>query len=392
MLIEELIRLGRPLAEGGLEADELLRLVTDVGDERARNFYRHVFVVELPRGGVEAQPAVLPMQVWGVDLDGDFRVDAARATGAPIILPSGGNPLYPQGRYGVPVYPCWDAHFQEFRQSADDVLAFLRPRVSRTLGAPPPEGVLQAAAERLHRAVADTPAGPRDKWLGVIVLAQPGGEGVYRYASRRGFSALGESSHSPGQFLVADRGRLLERLWAARFEEGAEKGRRAGSCSFSGEGPEVVAPYSTTWPWAFLTWTCPLPRAGMAELLVEGIGLSESSYRALVTGASVFRRLTRLVQPIVLHELFAPGADREGRNLATRRKLNDLPRVYGSTFLLPVQDHGLTDPGPATSSSKGYGPCSSRRGRTAAWPTVTWIPCWGSRRSCRRRWTGTIAG
>jgi hypothetical protein len=48
MLIEELIRLGRPLVEGGLAADEVLKIVTDVADPRAKNFFRNVFVAELP--------------------------------------------------------------------------------------------------------------------------------------------------------------------------------------------------------------------------------------------------------------------------------------------------------------------------------------------------------
>src|SRR5947209_794386 len=119
MLIEELIRLGRPLVEGGLSPDEMVRLITDVASPNARNFYRRVFVVELAEGN--ARTAVLGMAQWGSELEDDFQVDGPRAVGAPILLPGGGNPLNPQGRYGIPVYPCWDAHFRAFRQSADAV-------------------------------------------------------------------------------------------------------------------------------------------------------------------------------------------------------------------------------------------------------------------------------
>jgi hypothetical protein len=342
MLIEELIRLGRPLVEGGLRPEELVRLITDVASPNARNFYRHVFVVELPAedSGV---PVVLPMQVWGNELDGDFQVDVERAVGAPILLPGGGNPLNPQGRYGIPVYPCWDAHFQAFRESAEAALEFLRGRVERTLNFAPDDRLLQAIAEQLHHAIAAVPAGPRERWLGVLVLARPLQGGIYNHAARTAAGnrrALGESRFQLGRIIVSDLARILEQLWAARIAEGAEEGRRPGPCSFLGEGDEVVSPYCTVWPWAFLTWTCPLPHAGTAGL-IGGIGLAEPTYRALTAGACVFRRLTRLVHPIIVHELFCPAADREGRNVAQRRSLSDLPRIYGSAFLLPLEEGPL---------------------------------------------------
>ena len=79
--------------------------------------------------------------------------------------------------------------------------------------------------------------------------------------------------------------------------------------------------------------------------MVEGIGLEERSYRAMTAGACAFRRLTQLLHPIVVHELFSTANDREGRNLAARRSLSDLTRIYGSAFLLPIQDCNLTDRG-----------------------------------------------
>jgi hypothetical protein len=348
MLIEELIRLGQPLVEGGFEADELICLITDVASANARNFYQHVFVVELPspEDGPEVVPVVLPLQVWGNPLNNDFDVDHRRALGAPILLPVGGNPLQPQGRYGVSVYPCWNRHFQDFRTSAEATFAFLQGRTQRTPNFTIREEELQAGAERLHQEVANLPVGPRDRWLGVLVLARPGEGSIYRYVpmeSGQRLDHLGESVLRPGHFIVADQGMLLERLWEARVAEGAARGRRNGACSFSGENTELITPYCTVWPWAFLAWTCPLPHAGDANLLVEGIGLSPATYRALTAGACVFKRLQQLIHPIVVHELFSPVGDQEGRELAQHRSLTDLPRIYGSAFALPVEDRLLTD-------------------------------------------------
>jgi hypothetical protein len=104
VIIEDLIRLGKPLLDGGMSAKEILELITDVNDEKVKNFFRHIFVVELPPEGSNADPIVLPMQVWGqeVTVEGkakkvDFLTDSKRALGAPFVLPAGGNPLHPQG-------------------------------------------------------------------------------------------------------------------------------------------------------------------------------------------------------------------------------------------------------------------------------------------------------
>src|SRR5258707_1209690 len=62
MLIEELIRLGRPLLEDDSDPQQVLRLITGVEDMRVKNFFRHVFVIarhgagefyELAEGGRE---------------------------------------------------------------------------------------------------------------------------------------------------------------------------------------------------------------------------------------------------------------------------------------------------------------------------------------------------
>jgi hypothetical protein len=60
MLIEELIRLGRPLLGGDMPAEEVLRLITDVADARIKTFYRNVFIVVLPESGNPLPAASLP--------------------------------------------------------------------------------------------------------------------------------------------------------------------------------------------------------------------------------------------------------------------------------------------------------------------------------------------
>ena len=103
MLIEDLIRLGRPLLDSeDFAPEDVLRLITGVEDIRVKNFYQHVFVVEVPADESQS-PRVVPMQSFG-DLirekgKEDFRVAVAQAVGAPFVLPSGGDSIQPQGRY-----------------------------------------------------------------------------------------------------------------------------------------------------------------------------------------------------------------------------------------------------------------------------------------------------
>jgi len=174
MLIEELIRLGRPLLDGDMEPQEVLRLITGVEDERVKNFYRHVFIVELPMDE-SGDPWAAPMKRFGDFLDdGAFHVDQDRAIAIPFVLPSGGNPLNPQGRYGLPVYPCYDPHIQAFRGSAAGVSAFLRGRLERTSNFQVSEGLLDRISQVVHTAVASTDFGDQKKTLGVLVLVRYG--------------------------------------------------------------------------------------------------------------------------------------------------------------------------------------------------------------------------
>ncbi len=349
MLIEELIRLGQPVLESGLEPRTVLRLITDVTDNTVKNFYQHVIVVELPPEGSQAGPAVLPVQNWQVEQQvagkkkPDIDVDVERAVGVPISLPSGGNPLMPQGRYPLPVYPVYDAHFQAFRTGADKVSAFLAGRLERTSSFAVDSQLLAQIAVQVHQALAPAYDGSA-KWLGVLVLARCAQGGFFRYGERRTRSDVGASVLVKGRFIEPEYARIVESAWTARVAEGAAMGRRAGPCSITGQGDEAVSAYCKAWPWAFPTWTCPVPHGGDTDLLVEGIALSEPSYRALTLGANLFHGLTRPLHHILLPEMFAPVENRDPQNAARQRKPSDLPKVFGSAFLLPVLDEALADP------------------------------------------------
>jgi hypothetical protein len=349
MLIEDLIRLGRPVLESGLGPREVLRLITDAADARVKNFYRHVIVVELPPDGEGGEAAVLPLQNWQTEQQvvgkkkPEIDVDVERALGVPVSLPAGGNPLNPQGVYGLPVYPVYDPHFQSFRKSADRARVFLAGRLERTPAVAVEEGLVDRIAELLHAVIAGRYGGDK-KWLGVLVLARCGAGEFFTYSEGGSKTHIGASLLRKGALIEPVHARIAEAMWAARLKEGEGMGHRGGPCSSTGEGETAIAAYCKAWPWAFPTWTCPVPHGGDTKLLVEGIGLSEESYRALTLGANLFQRLTRTLRHVVLPELFAPVEDRDRQNAARNRKPSDLTQIFGSSFILPVRDAALADP------------------------------------------------
>jgi len=350
VIIEDLIRLGRPLLDGGMSAGEILELVSDVNNKGAKNFFRHVFVVELPVKGSGTEPVTLPMQVWGQDSVPEgktkkvtFLPDSKRALGVPFVLPTGGNPLHPQGRYGVPVYPCWDRHLRDFRESSDAVRHFLEGRLDRTSSITLEERVRASLADVIHQRIAELTVSD-NKILGVLVLVQCGDKSApYAYSDQPSNYDLGQSRLHPGKFIVPRFELILEAVWVAKLAEGASMGIRDGTCSICGKGERVVSSYCKAWPWALPEWNCPIPQGGNEKLMVEGIVLDAPCYRALTLGASVFGKLTKVVHRDIMRELFSPAADREGKNVAFRRKLNDLPTIRGSAYLLPIHEQALAE-------------------------------------------------
>jgi hypothetical protein len=345
MLIEELIRLGGPLIEGGLAPEEVLKIVTDVADTRTKNYFRNVLLAELPANDGDA-PAVWLVQL-GQNVPFErrtaFLVETDRAVGVPFTLPTGGNPLQPQGCYGLPVYPCWDPHLRSFCESANGVRNFLDGRLERTRDLLLSPELLASLCDRIH-ATARNEFHDDEKRLGLVVLVRPAPEGLYFYSPRKSRCTLDESRLAPGQLLDPNLSRIVEAVWAARLGEGAEMGEReSGVCSISGTRGRVVSAYCKAWPWALPTWKCPVAQAGNTDLLVEGIALSPESYHALTMGACLFNRLTRRLRPFILHEVFSPAADGPGRELAQRRRATDLDAIFGTAFLLPIENRILAE-------------------------------------------------
>lgn len=344
MLIEDLIRLGRALLDSGdLKPHEILKLISGVEDDRVKNFYRNVVVVDIPADDSQA-PSVLTHQQFGEieksDGKEDFNVDDKKAVGIPFVLPAGGNPIHPQGRY-LAAYPIYDAHFrgdeknEGFVDSAAAVKKFLTGRLERTIGLSLSESMLDRIATAVHRSLAESNLVELKKFLGVLVLARCAPDSFYHKEQTNTNLYIGICDDDSK--IVPDFEKILEGYWNTKIEEGKEIGFETRSCSFTGVEGEVYAPYCKAWAWALPTWTCPLPLGGDESMMIESVALSADSYKALTLGASIFNRLTERVSHLVIHEIFSPVDDRVAKNEAQRRKISDLPTIYGSGFLLPLK-------------------------------------------------------
>lgn len=373
MLIESLIRLGRPLVEGGLPPAEVLKQISDVASENAKNFFAHVFVVEINRGGgrvasslenTEFTARALPMQEWGSYEGGTgsrgkkraFTQDVGRAVGTPFVLPKGGNPRTPQGRYGVPVYPVYDGDLKAFHESSDStgIEAFLAGRLERTVGFALSPAELKAVARELHRAIGAVSFEPPDKALGVVVLAELTADGPFGLSdtivigSSR-VSYVGPSLIAPGKHIVARLDKVLEMFWEAKIDEGAEGGEECGSdakCFFCDATGRVVSAYCKAWPWLLPTWNCPFPvswarsRNGSRNM-VKGIAVCPECYKALSYGANVFMKLSSSFDIWLTKEIFSPVASAAGKDAA--KKAARIDPIQGSVIALPVLDEFLCD-------------------------------------------------
>jgi len=354
MLIDDLIRMAKPLLQGGMEPQEIVRMISDVSEPNVRNFYRHVFVVEIPSPEEGKAPVALPVQAFGdlvLDERGkeQFHPDA-RTLAAPFSLPRGGNPLYPQGTYGIPVYPVWirrrerDGSWTGQLDTPELAGQFLVARLDRTPGLQIDEDTTAKVADCLCEAVENANLPAEERVLGLVILVRAGENEMspYVYSSQPGATHIGHSRLYPGMTIVPDYKVILEAIWEAKIDEGASKGTREGRCSICRAEGKLVTPYAKSWPWALPEWKCPFPMAGDEGLWVEGVALCRECSKALTLGAKVFEMLTRLVHKEIVREVFSPADDHLARSQAGQRQR--VPRIYGSAYIVPVDEQLLEDP------------------------------------------------
>ncbi|MGI6539317.1 MAG: hypothetical protein ACOX38_00835 [Bacillota bacterium] len=369
MLIENLIRIGRPFVQGGLPPGEIIKQITDVAEPTARNFLSRVWVVEIDRRDGQFRTGRLHVQEWGsYQASGKsskevFEPDLDRAVGAPFVLPKGGNPLLPQGRYGLPVYPIYDRTVREIMDAERDEAielcsSFLSSRIERTSGFELSESEIAAVGCQMADGIRSTCVEDNVKALGLIILAEstengPFGREDFLPSGNPHLAYVGPSVLEEGKHIISRLDRCVEPFWEAKIEEGVEGGERVGPdavCFFCDNVGRTISAYCKAWPWMTPTWEFPFPaswisrrsRSSGIDHMVEGIALCEECYKALFYGASIFLKLSTPMDTWLTRELFSPVTSAGGRE--TSRERGKVEPIYGSAIALPILDMSFDDP------------------------------------------------
>lgn len=325
-----MIRLGQPFIDGAVEAAVLLRQLTDI-TERGRDFYQQVFIVEIHPDDVY----VHPYRQWGEkEKNGKqetFVPDLSLAVAAPVLVATGGNPKSAQGRYGVPAYYFY---YHSQIDTTDRAKQFLASRIEKTY-----DGHFYVEKTELiaRKLAAEVSAAPESRGL-VILCDLTNARGAFMCgdpAVLDNMVCIGTCFNGKGR-LWADLAWILNKLWWAKLEEGAQYGRSSqATCSFCHDVGEVVSLYSKAWPWYSVTWTGPLSGEVNKHSLHEEVAVCQHCYAALSYGGKLFSSLSRPMPPQIFQEAFKG-------NVQSRNKLT-APSVRGTAFVLPALDGFMAD-------------------------------------------------
>lgn len=345
MIIESIVRLGKPFLAGDFMPAEILKLVSDGQNPAARNFYTKVITVEIDHRSGQIRAG---WDRWGIFVPDDkgrnevFAPDLDRAVAAPFVLPAGGNPLKPQGKYGVPAYLLYEKHFHRMREEVGEIRSFLQGRLIRTPSLQLTENEVDQTVEQVREVLHTIETQSRERWLGLLVLLHLGDGGIYRYEQdtytpREGWEvSLGSSRIHAGLQVVADLTRIVEQFWESKLAEAEEKGILRGGdaiCSICGQTGHIVSAYSKSWNWYTPTWRAPFSIFVKEKELVEGIGLCPHCYQSLTFGGNLFSRLTATLPNWLTKEIFAPVDIPKAKN--ERRQVQS---IYGGVMVLPLLD------------------------------------------------------
>jgi hypothetical protein len=344
MIAEQLIRSGQAFMQGTESPATLLNMVSDSTDEKVKNYWQHVIIVEVDQN--EGRVEVHPVRSWGswYKPEGGKKqtfVPDRRATLVPVFFPSGGNQLNAQGFYGLPIYLVWDQHWQNFTANSDGVQNFLKPRLLRTAGVELSEEVQELCCRKVHELVNGHEVEAK-KTQAVLILALTEKDDPFMLSPTRDETTwIANSILDPECSLCADTEMVLERVWEAKLKEGAEKGEiEHGTCAFTGKKGPVVSGDNKAWPWFTTTWEAPFPETFGGKDHVKRLALSPEAYKYLTVGANLFGKLTKQLDFNLNKQLFAPVDSARKRKTEDDKKMIDKNKatILGSAMVTPLLD------------------------------------------------------
>lgn len=344
MLAESIIRIGRPIKDSDWPIREKIRLLTDVGSENCKNYFRHVCLIELNENEIDCRLMELGDEIIMDNKKKDYRVDTMRSTAFPIFYPNGGNPLHAQGVYAIPCYLMYDPHIKSMNEQEQFRKEFLLPRLNRTLQYQDlPEKKKMSLADRIVALLASKASDiiAEDKQLGILMIYDERLPLFHKLKSRivdhDHLLWIGESMLAPGLHLYLDGEEVLQRINQAKFYEAAELGKEKDAVStFSNQmAGEVVSVYNKSWLWLSPTWEMPRSIYWKDNEWTKGIKVDAESYSAYLYGVQFLKEIQVPLSSAVLKEMFAPITSVEAKkNMSS----SSFESIYGIPLVLPLVD------------------------------------------------------
>ncbi len=342
MLAEAIIRIGRPIKDSDMPCRDKIRLLTDVSSENCKNFFRHVFLLEITEKDIGFQL----MEVGDRETKEKketFQVNPIRNVAFPIFYPNGGNPLHAQGIYPLPCYLVYDPHIKAMKDEEAFKKEFLLPRLGKTLGyRDRTEAKRVALADRIAELLAARGAEliTEDKQLGVMMIFDQELPMFHRYQEKRGNEQslwIAESPLTPGAHLHLDGEEVLRRIGRAKFYEAAELGKERDALSTftNRKTDEVVSIYNKSWLWLSPTWESPRSIYWNDDEWTKGIKVDEESYAAYLYGVQFLKEIQVPISSAVLKEMFAPITSVEAKKTMS---MESFESIYGIPLVLPLMD------------------------------------------------------
>ncbi len=342
MLAEAIIRIGRPIKNSDMPCRDKIRLLTDVSSENCKNFFRHVFLLEITEKDIGFQL----MEVGNRETKEKketFQVDSKRNVTFPIFYPNGGNPLHAQGIYPLPCYLMYDPHIKAMKDKEAFKKEFLLPRLGKTLGyRDRTEAERVALADRIAELLAARGAEliTEDKQLGVMMIFDQELPMFHRYQEKRENEQsmwIAESPLTPGAHLHLDGEEVLKRIGRAKFYEAAELGKEKNALSTftNRKTDEVVSIYNKSWLWLSPTWESPRSIYWNDDEWTKGIKVDEESYAAYLYGVQFLKEIQVPISSAVLKEMFAPITSVEAKKTMS---MESFESIYGIPLVLPLTD------------------------------------------------------
>ncbi|WP_054950067.1 hypothetical protein [Numidum massiliense] len=336
MLAESIIRIGRPIVNSSLPNRERVRWLTDADSENCKNYFQHVFLVELDG----ERTAFHFMQVGNWE-EKKFHVDKTRNNAYPILYPQGGNPLVAQGTYPVPCYLMYDPHINGMNDVQSFAEKVVLPRLRNTVVY---SGAEDEQLTAIAKKVADVLAAHYDsfiteeKQLGILYIVDhslPTFQTKDERITDPRYLWITESKLKPDEHVYLDGDTALSGIIEAKFSEAKTLGheKNAVSTFTNREEDEVASIYNKFWLWLSPTWE--MPRSiywGKAEW-TRGVKIDRTTYEAYLYGVQFLKQITVPISSGILKEMFAPITSVEAKK---HMKVTSFEPIFGVPLVLPL--------------------------------------------------------